>query len=235
MSGAANLSGCTIAFDLDGTLVDSAPDIHRALNVIMGDLSLPAASEADVRVMVGQGSRALIVRASAAHGVIHDEARLDALTEAFFRVYSADIARNTRPYPGLEAALGSLQAAGAILCVCTNKGTANSNQLLAALGLSHWFAAVVGADAVARRKPHPEHFIAAVRTAKGDPARAMMVGDSASDVGAARGAGAPVIVYAHGYTDTAPELLGADAVFSHFDDVPGLASRLLLAQPMPRV
>jgi phosphoglycolate phosphatase len=222
-----DLSGATIAFDLDGTLVDTAPDLHRALNVVMSELSLPPASEADVRAFVGQGARALIVRASAVHKVIHDEAALDALTDRYTEVYAADIARHSRPFPGLEAALKALQAAGATLCVCTNKRTFLSNQLLAALNMSHWFAAVVGSDSVERRKPHPDHFIAAVRAAKGDPANALMVGDSASDVGSAKAANAPVVVYQHGYTDTAPELLGADAVFGHFDELPGLAARLL--------
>jgi phosphoglycolate phosphatase len=231
----SSLSGYTIAFDLDGTLVDSAPDIHRTLNHIMSELGLPPASAADVRNFVGHGSRGLIVRACAVHGVINTDSRLDELSDLFRDYYGADIARATRPFPGVESCLRALQAGGALLCVCTNKHTDLAVKLLAALNLSPWFAAVVGADHVARRKPHPDHFIAAVRAAQGDPSRAMMVGDSASDVGAGRGANAPVAVYAHGYTDTAPELLGADAVFSHFDELPGLAARLLLAQPMPRV
>ena len=138
-------------------------------------------------------------------------------------------------FPGVEAALEQLAAAGASLCVCTNKRTDLSNQLLAALDLASHFTAVLGADSVKNRKPHPDHFIAAVRAAKGDPARALMVGDSAADVGTGKAAGAPVAIYACGYTDTAPELLGADAVFRHFNELPDLAARLLLRpQPTPR-
>jgi phosphoglycolate phosphatase len=230
----SSLSGCTIAFDLDGTLVDSAPDIHRTLNHIMGEVGLPPASGADVRNFIGHGSRGLIVRACAVHGVINDDDRLDELVEMFGEIYGADIARGTRAFPGVETALKALQASGALLCVCTNKHTDLAKKLLAALDLAPWFGSIVGADAVALRKPHPEHFIAAVRAARGDPARAMMVGDSASDVGTARGADAPVALYGHGYTDTAPELLGADAVFSHFNELPDLAARLLQCHPMPR-
>jgi phosphoglycolate phosphatase len=221
------LAGCTIAFDLDGTLVDSAPDIHRALVAIMAQQALPAPSLADVHTFIGQGARATIVRAGAVHGVYYEEAELDRLTEQFTDIYASDIAALTRPWPGVEAALGELRAEGAVLCVCTNKRTHLSNRLLSALNLSHWFAAVIGADDVARKKPHPDHFIAAVRAAKGDPARALMVGDSAADVGSAHGANAPVALVSFGYTDTAPELLGADAVFSHFDELPGLTRKLL--------
>ena len=229
-----NLSGCTIVFDLDGTLVDTAPDIHRALNVVMSEQGLPPATESNVRAFVGQGARGLIVRAFAVHKVIHEDAEVDRLTDRYTELYRQDIARGSKPMPGLEFALKALQAAGATFCVCTNKRTHLSNELLAALGLGHWFAAVVGGDAVPRRKPHPDHFIAAVRAARGDPAFALMVGDSTYDVASAKAAKAPVAVYAHGYTDTAPELLGADAVFKHFDELPDLAARLLRPQPMPR-
>jgi len=230
----ANLTGCTIAFDLDGTLVDTAPDLHRALNRVMAAESLPPVTLEDVRAFVGQGARTLVVRAFAVHGVFHDDARLDALTEEYIRVYATDISAHSNVYPGLEAALTALAADGAILCVCTNKRTDLSIQLLAAMNLTHHFAAIVGRDSVKNCKPHPDHFIAAVRAAHGDPARALMVGDSAYDVASAKGAGAPVALVSFGYTDTAPELLGADAVFKHFDELPDLAARLLRPQPMPR-
>lgn len=228
------LSGCTIAFDLDGTLVDTAPDLHRALNHVLAAEGLPPATLEDVRAFVGQGHRALIVRASAVHGVHHDKPRLDAITEEYVRIYADDIAARSKIFPGVETALDRLAAAGAILCVCTNKRTGLSESLLGELGIAHRFAAILGADSVERCKPHPDHFIAAVRAAKGDPARAIMAGDSINDVASAKAANAPVAVYAHGYTDTAPGLLGADAVFNHYDELPDLAFRLLGLQPTPR-
>lgn len=229
-----NLAGYTVAFDLDGTLVDTAGDLHRALNQVLASEGLPPATLADVRAFVGQGARALLIRACGVHGVHHDDAKLDALTQAYTDIYASDIAAHSVIWPGVEVALAQLAAAGAILCVCTNKRTFLSNQLLAALNFAHPFAAVVGADSVKNRKPHPDHFIAAVRAAKGDPARALMVGDSAADVGSAHAAGAPVALVSFGYTDTAPALLGADAVFNHYDELPDLAVRLLGVQPMPR-
>jgi phosphoglycolate phosphatase len=228
------LSGYTIAFDLDGTLVETVGDLHTALNHVLLDENLPPARLQDVRAFVGQGARELIMRTCAVHGIHHNDAKLDQLTEAFIAVYASDIATHSLPFPGLAPALDKLRSLGATLCVCTNKRTDLSNQLLSALGLPHHFAAVVGADAVRNRKPHPDHFIAAIRAAHGNPARALMIGDSANDVKSAKAAGAPVAVYAFGYTDTAPELLGADAVFTHYDELPNLAVRLLNPQPTPR-
>jgi len=222
-----NLSGCTIAFDLDGTLVDTAADLHRALNVVLAERNLPPASLTDVRNLVGHGAPDLIARAAARHGVIHSPEQLVALTDRYRDVYASDIAAHSQIYPGVEEALTTLAAAGATLCVCTNKLTHLSVQLLEAVGLASRFAAIIGADAVPNRKPHPGHFIAAIHAARGEVTRAMMVGDSATDVGAARSAGAPVVLVSFGYTDTAPELLGADAVFSNYDELAGLAARLL--------
>lgn len=230
-----NLAGCTIAFDLDGTLVETVGDLHTALNHVLVAEGLPPATLADVRGFVGQGARALIIRACGVHGIHHTDARLDELTEAYIAAYARDIATHSIPFPGLVSTLEQLASFGATLCVCTNKRTGLSNQLLDRLGLSHHFAAVVGGDTAPSRKPHPDHFIAAVRAAEGDPARALMIGDSSYDVQSAKAAGAPVAVYAFGYTDTAPDLLGADAVFKHFDELPDLAVRLLNSQPTPRV
>jgi phosphoglycolate phosphatase len=222
-----SLSGYTIAFDLDGTLVETVGDIHTALNHVLIGEGLPAATVEDIRNFVGQGARALLIRACAAHGIHHPDSKVDELTEAYIAAYAADIARHSHPYPGLIDALDALQSAGATLCVCTNKRTDLSVQLLTELNLAHPFAAIVGADQVKNRKPHPDHYIHAIRAAHGDPARSAMVGDSINDVLSAHAAGAPVAVYAYGYTDTAPDLLGADAVFTQFTDLPDLLVRLL--------
>jgi phosphoglycolate phosphatase len=222
-----NLSGYTIAFDLDGTLVETAGDIHAALNKVLAAEGLPPATLEDIRNFVGQGARALIIRCCAVHGIRHDAASLDRLTEAYIAAYAADIAVHSQPYPGLAEALDKLQDAGAMLCVCTNKRTDLSVQLLIALGLNHHFAAIVGSDRVTNRKPHPDHYLQAIRASGGSPSRSAMVGDSINDVLSAKAAGAPVAVYAFGYTDTAPDQLGADAVFTQFTDLPDLLFRLL--------
>jgi len=223
----SDLTGYTIAFDLDGTLVETAGDLHRALNQVLAAEGLPPSSLDDVRSFVGQGARALVMRAFGVHGLLHTPDRIDRLTENYLAAYAADIATLSRPMPGVIEALDRLEAAGATLCVCTNKRTDLSVQLLTVLGMQDYFEAIVGADAVKNRKPHPDHFVQAVRAAYGEPAKSVMVGDSVNDVLSAKAAGAPAAVYAHGYTDTASELLGADAVFTQFTDLPDLLVRLL--------
>jgi phosphoglycolate phosphatase len=225
------LSGCTIAFDLDGTLVDSAPDLAAALNKVLAKEGLPPASLEDARRFVGQGARALMVRAWAVHKLHPEPKELDRLTEAYVSALAEDVSSRSKVYPGLMPALDALAAAGARMCVCTNKRTDLSVMLVRDMGLTRYFEAVVGSDLVMNRKPHPDHFVEAVRMAGGNPARALMVGDSSNDVNSAKAAGAPVLVYGPGYSDTAPELLGADAVFYAYADLPDLAVRMLSQVP----
>jgi phosphoglycolate phosphatase len=225
-----SLAGAVIAFDLDGTLVDTAPDLHRALTHMMRAEGLPPASLEDVRNFVGQGARMLIARAAGVHGVRYAPEKLDVLTGAFVDVYAQDIAALSRPYPNLVAALDQLEADGARFVVCTNKLTWLSVKLLDALGLTARFAAVVGPDLVARKKPDPDHYLRAIEAAGGDPAFSLMVGDSANDVLSAQAAGAPVAVTSFGYTDTPAHELGADAMFDDFAELPGLARGLLQAK-----
>lgn len=217
-----DLAGAAIAFDLDGTLVDTAPDLHRALNHVLIEEGLPETTLVNVRAFVGHGARALIRRAASAHGRTYEDSRLDTLTETFVDVYASDIARFSQVFDGVEETLRALAASGARLCVCTNKRTGLSNRLLEAVGLSEHFQAVIGADSVPKPKPDAGHFLAAIHAIGGDPARSLMVGDSISDVGAARNAGAPVILVNFGYTDIPAEQLGADAVMSHYSELPSL-------------
>lgn len=226
MSG-GGLTGATIVFDLDGTLVDTAPDLVRALNETLDLEGLPNVKLEMVRGLVGHGARALIERAAALVGVGFTGDRLDRLTAAFVESYRADIARESEPFPGLVEALESLSALGATLSVCTNKRTDLSVQLLDALDLTPRFAAIVGADAVTDRKPHPDHFRAAVTRAGGIVERALMIGDTAADVATARGAGAPVAVVSFGYSDIGVEDLGADMLLHRYADLAPACMRLL--------
>lgn len=225
------LADATIVFDLDGTLVDSAPDLVRALNATLDLEGLPHTKLEHVRRMVGRGARAMIERAAEFHGVSFGPDRLDQLWAAFIEIYRADIATDSRPYPGILEALGQLANMGAKLSVCTNKRTELSNQLLDALDLSKWFSAVVGSDAVTDKKPHPEHYRAAVTRAGGTVRRSVMIGDTSIDVGAARAAGAPVIVVSFGYCDADAESLGADVVLDRYSDLTPACRRLLAARP----
>ena len=223
------LADATIAFDLDGTLVDTAPDLVRALNQTMDLEGLPHAKLATVRHLVGRGARALIERATELTGANFSVERLDQLTAAFIEFYRADIAGRSAPFPGVTEALDQLGALGAKFSVCTNKRTDLSQQLLDALNLSRYFSAVVGADAVTQKKPHPEHYRAAVERAGGVVRRSLMVGDTTADVAAARGAGAPVIVVRFGYCDGGADSLGADVVLDRYSDLAPTCRRLLTA------
>jgi phosphoglycolate phosphatase len=222
-----DLSGATIVFDLDGTLVDTAPDLVRALNQTLDLEGLPRASVAAMRTFVGHGARALIEQGASLADVRFSPERLDQLTNAFIAFYSAEIAAESAPFPGALEALDAFEAAGATLAVCTNKRTHLSRQLLAALALETRFAAIVGADSVANRKPHPGHYCEAVARAGGRLGRSLMVGDTAADVDCAKAAGAPAVIVRFGYSGAAPEALGANAIISHFAQLPAAAGRLL--------
>ncbi len=221
------LDGATIAFDLDGTLVDTAPDLIGALNVVLGESRLPALPTEAARMLVGRGARALIERGFLAAGEPLDEAETPGLVARFIDIYRGRVASESRPFPGMETALDALAEAGATLCVCTNKPTALSMRLLEALDLKARFAAVIGADSAPRPKPDPSHLLHAIDTAGGDPLRALMVGDSRADADAARAAAVPCILFPFGYTDTPVEALGADLVIQTYAELPAAAQRLL--------
>ena len=221
------LAGATIVFDLDGTLVDTAPDLVGALNVLLAREGLPTLPLAEVRVMIGQGARALITRGFAAAGAPLDEARLSALFGDFIVHYRAHIADESRPFPGIVDALDVLAGAGAGLAVCTNKPTDLSLALLDALGMTGRFAAVVGPDAAPAPKPDPRHLQTAIAAVGGSDDFALMVGDSASDIGAARAANVRSVVVSFGYTEIPAADLGADHLIDHFDELAPLAARLL--------
>ena len=223
----ADLAGVTFAFDLDGTLVDTAPDLIGVLNQMLAEQDLPPVPVSAARHLVGHGARAMLVHGFAEAGAPWDEARGDALLDRFIELYLARIARDSRPFANVETTLDALTEAGAILCVCTNKRTDLAIALLAALGMTSRFSAISGPDAVSRRKPDAAHIRETVIRAGGDPARTIMVGDSATDVGAARSAGAPCVVVTFGYTEIAPADLGGDALIGDFAELPEAARRLI--------
>ena len=227
------LHGLTIVFDLDGTLVDTAPDLVATLNVLLSQGGVAPLALGDARAMIGQGARALIAKGFAAAGAALEPTALDSLFERFIVHYRAHIADESSPFPGVVQALDALAGQGAILSVCTNKRTDLSFALLKALGLEHYFKSIVGADGAKAPKPDPGHLLTAIEAAGGDPARAIMVGDSASDAGAARAAGTPLILVTFGYTETPVEKLGADVVIDRFDQLPEACARLtaLFARP----
>jgi len=220
---ASSLASAVIVFDLDGTLVDTAPDLVGALNQLLHEQKLPALSLAAARVMVGRGARVLIEQGFAAAGEPLDAERMPALFDRFIAIYRGRIARESRPFEGVLEALDVLDAAGAKLVVCTNKLTDLSLALLDALEMTSRFAAVIGADSAPAPKPDPRHLQTAIAAVGGRDDRALMVGDSASDVGAARAAKVPSIVVSFGYTEIPAANLGADHLIDHFAELPPLA------------
>ena len=223
------LAGAVIAFDLDGTLADTAPDLIATLNVLLDEEGLQPLGLDAARPFIGRGARWLIERGFQAANARLEAGRMPELFDRFIARYEAHIADHSRPFPGVVAALRALQADGARLCVCTNKLTGLSNRLLDALGLGPFFQAVVGADAVAAAKPDPRHLLSAIQAAGGRRDRAIMVGDAATDAGAARAAGVPLILVSFGYTETPARELGPDILIDHFDQLPDACARLLSA------
>jgi phosphoglycolate phosphatase len=213
----------TLLLDLDGTLVDSVPDLAAALNRLLGTRGLAPLSRAEIAPMVGDGVAKLVERALAARGQAPDEG---ALAE-YSADYGAHAAVETRPYPGVAEALNSLTGEGWLLAVCTNKPEAAARSLLGALGLAQCFAAIGGGDSFPVRKPDPAHLLATLTAAGGDPAHAVMAGDHANDVAAARGAALPCIFAAWGYGPLAMAD-GAAAVAHDFAELAAIARRLVV-------
>lgn len=225
-----DLDGWTIAFDLDGTLVESAPDLIGTLNRLLVRAGHPEVPLASARHLVGHGALALLRHGFEEAGATLEEAAAPALFDDFIADYRAHIADRSHAYPGVVETLDRLAARGALLCVATNKRTDLSVALIEALGLDRHFAAIVGPDAVSARKPHGAHIREAVLKAGGDPTRAIMVGDSAPDVAAAKDAPVPCVVVTFGYTMIAPADLGGDALIDRFDQFEAALDGLITAQ-----
>lgn len=206
-----------IVFDLDGTLVDTAPDLCRAMNHVLGEVGRPAVPVEQVRHMVGQGARKLIERGLQATGGLGPDIEIERLIAVFLDHYGANIAAASRPFDGAVALLERLSAQGAVLGLCTNKPQALAEALMSELRLDGFFASMVGGDALAQRKPHPMH-LGRVLSDLGD-GPAVMIGDTATDVGAARNAAVPVFLAAFGYSAEPAVSLGGDAVFADFHEL----------------
>lgn len=211
----------TVVFDLDGTLVDTAPDLINALNVVLAREGLPPMPLASARNMIGGGARKLIERGLEAEGREVSLAELARMTDDFIGHYAEHIADDSRPFEGLEAALDALAGDGYRLAVCTNKLEWLSRRLLDRLSLSARFAAICGADTFGVSKPDPAILRQTVARAGGALAETIMVGDAGTDVGVARRAGVPVIGVSFGYTEVPIAELKPDRVIHHMRELKG--------------
>ena len=208
------LKDATIVFDLDGTLVDTAPDLTNALNHVLTSRGHAAVSAETVRSSVGLGARAMIEMALRRARATDD---IDQMLAEFLVHYEANIARESRPFPGAVAALEGLAASGATLAVCTNKREYLSRRLLQELEIERYFGAIAGRDTFSVAKPDPGHLTGVIGLAGGKASRALMAGDSDVDIRTAKSAGVPVILVSFGYAAAPLERLAPDSVIDHFD------------------
>jgi phosphoglycolate phosphatase len=215
-----------VVFDLDGTLIDTAPDLVDTLNLILAREALPAVPFAAARNMIGGGARTMIERGLAADGRASTREEVDRLYRDFVAHYSDHIADRSRPFPGLEAALDQLAEAGWRFAVCTNKLEGLSVRLLDALGLSARFDAICGQDTFGVQKPHPDILLRTIERAGGAPDRAVMIGDSATDINVARAAAVPVIAVDFGYTEIPVAQLAPDRIIDHYSRLPSTVFEL---------
>ena len=212
----------SIVWDLDGTLVDSAPDLASALNTVLDMRGFFTLSLSEVRLMIGNGVPKLVERGFNAVGVRPDPAQLDELIAIFVQEYKACATDNTRPYPGVVKALQEIHSMNVPMGVCTNKPEAFTRQILEGLGLSSYFSCVVGGDSTSVRKPDPEPVLACIRGLATVPASSLMIGDSVHDVHAAHAAGVTIGVVPWGYRSAPVEDLGADFVLRDLAALPGM-------------
>jgi phosphoglycolate phosphatase len=217
----------TLVFDLDGTLVDTAPDLVASTNHVMDHLGLPHVDETSLRPYVGHGARHMITRAVGPAAETMSEAQHDMLLKRYLDFYGDHIADTSRPFDGIVPLLEKFKGEGVRLAVCTNKIERMSKLLLDALDLSRYFSAVAGRDTLGAAKPHPDALLGTIAMAGGDKARAIMIGDSGVDVATGKAAGVPVIGVSFGYTETPVREFSPDIVIDHFNELEPAIARLM--------
>ena len=217
----------TVLFDLDGTLVDSAPDLHVAANTLLGEENRRSVTLDEITMMIGDGVPKLVERAFEAtgDGIYGDS--LAELAKRFLVFYEPHAADLTVPFPGAIECLQRLQEQGYALALCTNKPYDATLEILDALGLTALLNVVIGGDSLPGiKKPDPRHLLAALDKLDADLGSAVMVGDNANDVNAAKAANLPAIVCRFGYTQGPAENLGGDVIIDHFDELPAAFGKL---------
>ena len=208
-----------LVLDLDGTLVDSKPDLVAAVNAAITSVGLSQVSSSVVGETVGQGARAMITRAHEFQNQTLKENKLELLMERLLDYYHNHIADFSKPYSGVQAALNKFSNNGWHLAVCTNKPENLARELLNTLDMNSQFAAICGSDTFTTRKPHADHILKTIQMAGGRVQGSVMVGDTATDINAAINSGIPAIAVDFGYSAEPVETLGASRVISHFDDL----------------
>jgi phosphoglycolate phosphatase len=222
-----DLSDATIVFDLDGTLVDTAPDLTAATNHALGLVGLAPITVPQLHPFIGHGSKAMIDAGLRLHNVALTGDELTRLHDRFLEFYADNVAVGSRPFEGVPELLDELLAGGARLAVCTNKVERLSKLLLRELALEEKFGAIAGRDTFAMFKPAPGHLLGTIEMAGGRADRAVMVGDSETDIATAAAANVPSIGVTFGYTPRPVRELGPDAVIDHFREFPAALQKVL--------
>jgi phosphoglycolate phosphatase len=217
----------TIVFDLDGTLVDTHPDLIGTLSWLLEDEGLHPVDLNEAKSLIGHGMKPMIEKALRLQGRGKEAAEVERVYGRYVEAYEKRIARDSRPFPGILAALDRLAGEGMVLAVCTNKIQRLAKLLLDELDMTRRFAFISGADTYPVRKPDPGHLLMTIRDAGGDAVRAVMVGDAEPDIRAGQAAGVPVVGFAGGYTAIPLEQLNPDVIIGHYDELPGAVARLL--------
>ncbi len=215
-----------VLFDFDGTLVDSAPDIIAALNRLLGELGHAHVGYESYRTRAGDGARNLLEQVLNAQGASFAEAEWPALVERLLAHYYEIMTEGTRPYPAVPEILAEIHQTGMALAICTNRTTRTTEHLLSHFGLLEMFGAVMCSDNVSAKKPDARHLQEAMQCLGARPERTVMIGDTATDVAAARNAGIKVVAVSYGYSELAAAELGADAVLADFGELPALLARM---------
>ncbi|MER9123037.1 phosphoglycolate phosphatase [Mesorhizobium sp. M0959] len=215
-----------ILFDLDGTLVDSAPDIAAAVNELLAGRDLPPLRLDQVKAMIGGGIRKLVDRAFAASGTPLLGSALDEANRVMAPIYRRHLTGRTRLMPGVREVLTHLHLSGIAMAVVTNKPQLAAREILLHFRLTEYLGAIIGGDAVTYLKPAPDALLLALDLLQVEPRDTLMVGDSSADVAAARAAGMAVILLRGGYSQIPVEELGADLVCDSLFDLPSAMLRL---------
>lgn len=212
------MSRNTVVFDLDGTLIDTAPDIIGATNHTLAAHGFETVASDAIRPVISFGTRAMLTEGLRGQGRAVSEAKLDGMFAELLAYYAEHMDVHSRPFPGMVRVLDELRSRDVAIAICTNKREDMARLLMQKLCFEEYFSAITGRDTFTVCKPDPAHLLGAIRLAQGDPLRSIMVGDSTTDYNTAKAAGVPIIGVTFGYTDVPMADLDCDAVISHYDD-----------------